>query len=83
LLRAESSTRSQQRMLEILSAFFDLEPDDPIAPGSPLSARQFARNVVPSRSRILHRTWSTLNRAQHRSGGHGGLRGHSPPEGGD
>lgn len=33
LLRAESSTRSQQRMLEILSAFFDLEPDNPIAPG--------------------------------------------------
>jgi hypothetical protein len=61
LLRAENSKGSRQRMLEILSAFFDLSPDDPIAPGSPLSAWQFARNVVRDRSRILHGTWSTLN----------------------
>jgi hypothetical protein len=61
LLRAESSTGSERRMLEILSAFFDLGPDDPVALGSPLSARQFARNVVRDRSRILHGTWSTLN----------------------
>lgn len=61
LLRAESSRGSEQRMLQILSAFFDLRPDDPIAPGSLLSARQFARNVVHDRSRILHGTWSTLN----------------------
>jgi hypothetical protein len=61
LLRAESSRGSEQRMLEILSAFFDLGPDDPIALGSPLSARQFARNVVRDRSRVLHGTWSTLN----------------------
>jgi hypothetical protein len=61
LLRAESSRGSEQRMLEILSAFFDLGPADSIAPGSPLSARQFARNIVRDRSRILHGTWSTLN----------------------
>ena len=61
LLRAESSRGSEQRMLEILSAFFDLGPDDPIAPRSLLSARQFARNIVRDRSRILHGTWSTLN----------------------
>jgi hypothetical protein len=61
LLRAENSRGSEQRILEILSAFFDLGPDDPIAPGSPLSGRQFARNVVRNRSRILHGTWSTLN----------------------
>ncbi len=61
LIGAESSRGSGQRMLEILSAFFDLGPDDPIAPGSPMSARQFARNVVRDRSRILHGTWSTLN----------------------
>ena len=61
LLRAESSRGSEQRMLEILNALFDLGPDDPIAPGSPLSGRQFARNVVHGRSRILHGTWSTLN----------------------
>jgi hypothetical protein len=61
LLRSESSRGSEQRMLEILSTFFDLEPCDPIAPGSLLSARQFARRVVRERSRILHGTWSTLN----------------------
>lgn len=61
LLRAESTRGSQQRILEILSAFFDLGPDDPIAPGSLLSAQQFAKNVVTDRSRILHGTWSTLN----------------------
>ncbi len=61
LLRAESSRGSEQRILEILSAFFDLGPNDPIAPGSALSAREFARNVVRDRSRILHGTWSTLN----------------------
>jgi len=61
LVRAESSKGSERRMFEILSAFFGLEPDDPIAPGSTLTARQFARNVVRDRSRILHGTWSTLN----------------------
>ncbi len=61
LLSTESSRGSGQRMLKTLSAFFDLAPDDPIAPGSLLSARQFARNVVRDRSRILHGTWSTLN----------------------
>ncbi len=61
LLRAESSRGSEQRMLEILGAFFDLGLDDPITQGSPLSTRQFARNIVRDRSRILHGTWSTLN----------------------
>ncbi|WP_156437500.1 MULTISPECIES: hypothetical protein [Burkholderia] len=61
LVRAESSKGSERRMSQILSAFFGLEPDDPIAPGSTLTARQFARNVVRDRSRILHGTWSTLN----------------------
>jgi hypothetical protein len=48
-------------MLEILSGFFELGADDPISPGSLLSARQFVRNVVRDRSRILHGTWSTRN----------------------
>lgn len=61
LLRAESSKGSEQRMLQILSAFFQLGPDDPIGPGSLLNARKFASNVVRDRSRILHGTWSTLN----------------------
>lgn len=61
LLHTESSRGSQRRMLQILSVFFDLGPDDPIAPRATLSAQQFARNVVRDRSRILHGTWSTLN----------------------
>ena len=47
-------------MLEILNTFFELGPDDPIAPGSSLSAWRFARNVVSDRSCILHGTRSTL-----------------------
>ncbi|PWB90051.1 hypothetical protein C5688_12035 [Methylocystis sp. MitZ-2018] len=61
LLRVESSKGSTKRMLEVLDAFFNLEPDDPVVKGSLLSAQQFARNVVRDRSRILHGTWSTLN----------------------
>jgi hypothetical protein len=61
LVRSESSKGSERRMCEILTVFFGLEPDDPVAHGSTLSARQFARNVVRDRSRILHGTWSTLN----------------------
>jgi hypothetical protein len=61
LVRAESSKGSKRRILEILSAFFDLRPDDPIAKGSSLTARKFACNVVDNRSRVLHGTWSTLN----------------------
>jgi hypothetical protein len=61
LLHSENTMGSERRMLEILTVFFDLGPDDPIAPGSPLSARQFARRVVRDRSRILHGTWSTLS----------------------
>lgn len=61
LLQAESARGSECRMLEVLSVFFDLAPDSLIAPGSLLSARQFARRVVRDRSRILHGTWSTLN----------------------
>jgi hypothetical protein len=61
LLCAGDTRGSERRVLEILGVFFGLGPDDAIAPGSPLNARQFARNVVRNRSRILHGTWSTLN----------------------
>jgi hypothetical protein len=61
LLHTENSRGSGQRVLGILGAFFQLGPDDPITPGSLLSARQFARKIVSDRSRILHGTWSTLN----------------------
>jgi hypothetical protein len=61
LVCSESTRGSERRMIQIVSAFFGLEADDPIHPGSPLSARQFARRVVRDRSRILHGTWSTLS----------------------
>ena len=61
LLCTQDSKGSNQRLLNILKVFFDLDPDEPVAPGSLLTARQFARNVVSERSRILHGTWSTLN----------------------
>jgi hypothetical protein len=41
--------------------FFGPQPEDPIAPNSALSAKQFSANLVRDRSRILHGTWSTLN----------------------
>lgn len=61
LLRSESIKGSTARVLAILQCFFNLQPDDPIAPGSTLTAKQFATNLVRDRSRILHGTWSTLN----------------------
>jgi hypothetical protein len=61
LLRAESSKGSTARVLTILHCFFGLRPEDPIAPNSALTAKQFAAKVVLERSRILHGTWSTLN----------------------
>lgn len=61
LLRSESSKGSTARVLAILHCFFNLQPDDPVAPGSTLTAKQFAANLVRDRSRILHGTWSTLN----------------------
>jgi hypothetical protein len=61
LLHSESSSGSQSRILTILGLFFGLKPDDPIMQGSSITAKQFARDVVGDRSRILHGTWSTLN----------------------
>jgi hypothetical protein len=60
LLRAENNTGSNNRLLTILSAFFDLRPDDPLFSGSQQTARQFAQRINRDRSRILHGTWSTL-----------------------
>lgn len=61
LLKAENAKGSTQRILKTLQTFFDLAPDDPVAPGSMVDARSFAARVVRDRSRILHGTWSTLN----------------------
>jgi hypothetical protein len=61
LLRSESSKGSTVRVLVILQCFFGLQSEDSVAPGSTLTAKQFAANLVRDRSRILHGTWSTLN----------------------
>jgi hypothetical protein len=60
LLRSESSSGSEQRVLTVLDLFFGLNPGDPIMPESPITAKQFARDVVSDRSRILHGTLSEL-----------------------
>ena len=60
LLRAENTKGSEARLMTILDAFYGLKADDPISEGSTLKAKQFAKNVVRGRSRILHGTWSTL-----------------------
>jgi hypothetical protein len=67
LLRSENSRGSTSRVLAILECFFGLRPEDPVAPGSTLTAKEFAGNLVRDRSRILHGTWSTLNARLDRS----------------
>ena len=61
LLKAESASGSEKRMLMMLETFYDLKPDDPVRDGATISAKQFARGLVRDRSRVLHGTWSTLN----------------------
>ncbi|MCP2221699.1 hypothetical protein [Bradyrhizobium elkanii] len=60
LVGSESTKGSERRILQIVTAFFGLEADEPILQGSRLTAQQFARRIVRDRSRILHGTWSTL-----------------------
>jgi hypothetical protein len=51
LLRFESSKGSTGCVLTILKCFFDLRPEDLIAPNSALTAKEFAANLVRDRSR--------------------------------
>jgi hypothetical protein len=60
LLRAESSTGSERRLLHAIRAFYGLKPDQFINPQSLITVKQFAKGFVRDRSRILHGTWSTL-----------------------
>jgi hypothetical protein len=61
LVRAESRSGSELRMLRVLEVFFGLKAADPIAPSSHTTTKQFAKSIVGDRSRVLHGTWSTLN----------------------
>lgn len=60
LAHAESTSGSQSRIELILDAFYGLHPTDKLTPESKMTARQFAKEIVRDRSRILHGTWSTL-----------------------
>lgn len=60
LLGEEANSGSGARILKILGAFFDLEPNDPISASSLLTAKKLSQNIAENRSRILHGTWSTL-----------------------
>jgi hypothetical protein len=60
LARAENTSGSQSRIELILDAFYSLNPADKLTPESKMTARQFAKEIVRDRSRILHGTWSTL-----------------------
>lgn len=60
LARAASTSGSQTRIELILDAFYGLRPTDKLTAESKMTARQFAKEIVRDRSRILHGTWSTL-----------------------
>lgn len=61
LLGAESSKGSEAKMLKALHTFFGLSPDDPITPGSNITTKRYAKDLVGGRSRVLHGTLSTLS----------------------
>jgi hypothetical protein len=60
LLRSQNSSGSEKRVIEALRTFYGLEPDQFINPTSQITVKQFAKDLVRDRSRILHGTWSTL-----------------------
>jgi len=61
LLHAESTPGSESRIIAALETFYELKADQPIAPNSQTTAKEFAHGFVRDRSRVLHGTWSTLN----------------------
>ena len=60
LFGAGNPAESTSRILQALEGVFALKANDPIALGSSIKVRDFVKDVVTSRSRILHGTWSTL-----------------------
>jgi hypothetical protein len=61
LLRAESASGSESRILSAMDTFYALKPEDPITPNSSVTTKAFAKGFVRDRSRVLHGTLSTLN----------------------
>nr|WP_137831771.1 hypothetical protein [Methylobacterium sp. L1A1] len=60
LFRAESSTRSRQRIRDGINGFYRLGPQDSINPQSQVTVDQLATAIVRARSQVLHGTWPTL-----------------------
>jgi hypothetical protein len=60
LLRSESSSGSERRLLRAIKTFYGLTADQFINPQSNITVKEFAKGFVRDRSRILHGTWSTL-----------------------
>ena len=61
LLRAESKSGSEKRIIRAMDTFYALGPDDPVTPNSSVTTKAFAKRFVEDRSRVLHGTVSTLN----------------------
>jgi hypothetical protein len=60
LMRAENTAGSERRLHDAMKAFFGLESDQTLSPRSTTTVKEFVREFVRDRSRILHGTWSTL-----------------------
>ncbi|WP_156467775.1 hypothetical protein [Methylobacterium sp. Leaf91] len=60
LFGAGNPLESTNRILQALEGVFGLKPNDIISAGSSVKVKDFVKDVVTSRSRILHGTWSTL-----------------------
>jgi hypothetical protein len=61
LFRSESMSGSKRRLLDSFDAIFGLKENDPIAPGSTVTAGQLTTAITTARSRVLHGTWPTLH----------------------
>lgn len=60
LFGAGNLSLSKARLLQAIKGVFGLKGSDPISPGSAVNVEHFVDDIVESRSRILHGTWSTL-----------------------
>jgi hypothetical protein len=69
----ESSSRSEARILTVLDCFFGLKPGDLIRPGSKLTAKRFAKNMVSERSRIPRHIVNAEPAPRSKPRGYGGI----------
>jgi len=60
LLCAVSSRGSETRIIQAIQTFYGLRSDQTLAPDSIVTVKDFSKDLVRDRSRLLHGTWSTL-----------------------